>query len=140
MIGSMMEKKMNKKQLSKYYYLTLEIKDIETKIQEIESTIISSSKLTGMPHGSIKSDPVSKKAELLVTLKKRLEKRKEEAMQRMIEIENYIAEIDDSAIKLIFTKRYIELKKWYQIANEMFMSERSVYRKHSSYFRRSKHD
>lgn len=131
---------MNKKDLSKYYYITLEIRDLEERIQEVQSTIIGSSKLTGMPHGTKKSDPVNKTAELLVTLKNKLEKRKAEAMVKLIQIEEYISEIEDSEVRLIFSKRYIELKKWEQIADELYMSLSTVHRKHSNYLERNKHD
>ena len=132
--------KMNKKELSKYYYITLEIKDLEERIQEIQSTIIGSSKLTGMPHGSGKSDPVNKTAELLVTLKAKLERRKAEAMSKLIEIEEYISGIEDTELRLIFSKRYIELKQWEQIADELYLSVRTIHRKHSEYLGRNKHD
>lgn len=40
---------MTKKELSKYYYLSLEIKDLEDRIESINETTIGSSKITGMP-------------------------------------------------------------------------------------------
>ena len=49
----------------------------------------------------------------------------------MMNIENYLATIEDIETKLIFNKRYIELKEWSVIAREMHMSERTVFRKHS---------
>lgn len=131
---------MNKNQLSKYYRLSLEIKDLEERIAEVEGTLVGSSKITGMPRGSGISDPVTKTAELLVTLKKRLEKRKVEAMDRLLQIEEYVSSIEDVEVRLIFTKRYIEFKKWPQIAEELFMSERSVHRKHSDYLGRNNND
>jgi len=131
---------MNKRELSKYYYITLEIRELEERILEVQNTIIGSSKLTGMPRGSGKSDPVNKTTELLITLKNKLEKRKAEAMVKLLQIEEYISKIDDAELRLIFSKRYIELKKWEQIANELCMSLRSVHRKHSEYLERNKYD
>lgn len=131
---------MNKRELSKYYYITLEIRELEERIAVVENTIIGSSKLTGMPRGSEKSDPVNKTTELLITLKSKLEKRKAEAMEKLIQIEEYISKIDESEVRLIFSKRYIELKKWDQIAEELYMSIRSVHRKHSEYLERDKYD
>ena len=48
----------------------------------------------------------------------------------MVKIENIIAKINDTEIRRIFNKRYIELKKWERIAQEMHMSERTIFRKH----------
>ena len=128
---------MNRRQLSRYYYLTLEIKGLEDRIKEVSSTIVGSAKLTGMPHGSGKSDPVNDKVELLIRLKNKLESRKNKSLKELEKIEDYISEIEDIETRLIFTKRYVELKKWDVIAKEMFMSERNVYRKHSEYLKRS---
>lgn len=128
---------MNKRELSKYYHLSVEIKDLEERIQMIANQSIGASKLTGMPHGTTVSNPVEKNAVLLISLKEKLEKRKEKAMKELIKIEDYLTTIDDVEIRLIFNKRYIELKKWGVIAREMYMSERNVYRKHSDYLKRS---
>lgn len=128
---------MNRRQLSRYYYLTLEIKGLEDRIKEVSSTIVGSAKLTGMPHRSGKSDPVNDKVELLIRLKNKLESRKNKSLKELEKIEDYISEIEDIETRLIFTKRYVELKKWDVIAKEMFMSERNVYRKHSEYLKRS---
>ena len=53
----------------------------------------------------------------------------------MEKIEKYISTIEDIEIRLIFSKRYLDFKDWVKIADEMFMSERSVYRKHSNWLK-----
>lgn len=128
---------MNKTKLSKYYFLTVEIKDLEEKIETIQSTLISSSKITAMPHSKPEgnSSPTEKKAELLIILKNKLENRRAKALKRMIEIEDFLLSIEDVEIRMIFNKRYLELKKWEVIANEMYMSERNVIRIHSKYLK-----
>ena len=128
---------MNKSKLSKYYFLTIEIKDLEEKIETIQSTLIGSSKITGMPHGGSgkKISTTEKNAELLVILKNKLENRKAKALKRMIEIEDFLLSIEDVEIRMIFNKRYLEMKKWENIANEMYMSERNVIRLHSNYLK-----
>ena len=68
---------MNRKELSKYYHLTMEIKDLEEKIKELDLTLISSPILTGMPHSNKISNPTEQKSILTLTLKRKLEKRKE---------------------------------------------------------------
>lgn len=131
---------MNKRQLSRYYYLTLEIKDLEDRIKEVSSTIVGSAKLTGMPHGSGKSDPVNDKVELLIRLKNKLESRKNKSLKELEKIEDYISEIEDIEIRIIFTKRYIQFKRWDEIAKEMCMSESSVFRRHKEQLKRRENE
>lgn len=126
---------MNKKELSKYYYLTLEIKDIENKLKEIKDKSVGISKITGMPFSSSVSNPTEKHAMLIMKYMEKLEKKKDKALNQLLKIETYISNIEDLETKLIFTKRYIELKKWERVAIEMHMSERTVFRKHSQMLR-----
>lgn len=121
---------MTKKELLKYFYLTLEIKSLEEKIKQIRNETISSYQLTGMPFANERVSPVEKKVELLDKLSSILEQRKNEALERQIDIETYISTIQDTAGRNILHKRYIELKSWNKIMREMYMSERSVFRKH----------
>ena len=46
---------LTKKELSKYYYLSLEIKDLEERKRMLEQTSIGSAKLTGMPKAQVAS-------------------------------------------------------------------------------------
>lgn len=121
---------MNKRELSKYYHLSMEIKDLEEQINELMNSLIGSPILTGMPHGSGTGNPVEQKATLLLNLKNKLEKRKSEAIEKLTLIELYIASIDEVDVRLIFTKRYIQFKRWEDISREMCMSISNVYRKH----------
>ena len=133
-------KNMTKRELSKYYHLSMEIKDIEEQINEISNSLIGSPIITGMPHGSGISNPVEQKASLLLNLKNKLEKRRATALQELMKIETYIANIEDTEVRLIFTKRYIQFKQWDDIAREMCMSESSVFRRHKYQFRRDKNE
>ena len=128
---------MTKRELSKYYFLNLEIKDLKNRIYEIESSLIGSSKITGMPHSTDKSDPVLEKVELLSRLKTKLENREAKAMRELLRIESYISAIEDAEVRIIFSKRYIELKKWEIIAEELYMSESTIHRKHKKYLERN---
>lgn len=121
---------MNKKELSKYYYLTLEIKDIENKLYELRNQSSGVARMTGMPFSSQVGNPTEKQVMLIEKYTEKLEKKKIKAMEEIIKIESYISEITDVETRLIFNKRYIELKKWEKIAVEMFMSERTIFRKH----------
>lgn len=121
---------MNKKQLSKYYYLSLEIKDIQSKLEEIRTQSVGVAKMTGMPFSTKVGNPTEEQAMLIIKYTQRLEKKQSKALAELLKIEDYISNIEDVETRLIFTKRYIELKKWEKIALEMFMSERTIFRKH----------
>ena len=54
-------------------------------------------------------------------------------MQEMIKIEKFISEIVDIETRLIFSKRYIELKGWEKIGEEMHMSKRTAQRIHKKF-------
>ncbi len=128
---------MKKHELSRYYYLKLEIKQLEDRIKEIESTVVGSSKITGMPHKkNTKSDPVERTVQLISKLKNKLENQKIKATEELIKIEDLISSINDAEARLILTKRYIELQKWEKISLEMGMTERTIYRIHKKYVER----
>ena len=131
---------MNKKELSKYYHLTNEIKDLQDKIKELDLTLISSPLLTGMPHSNKISNPTEQRNILMLTLKRKLEIREARAMEELIKIEDYISSIEDTELRQIFDKRYVQLKSWEVIANEIHMSERNVFRKVSKYLKENKDD
>jgi len=126
---------MTKKELSKYYYLSLEINDLEDRIKNLYETSVGSSKITGMPVAHSNDSPIEKRVELIVRLTDKLKKRQKQALEEMEKIEKYISTIEDIEIRLIFSKRYLDFKDWVKIADEMFMSERSVYRKHSNWLK-----
>ena len=131
---------MNKKELSKYYHLTNEIKDLQEKIKQLDLTLISSPLLTGMPHSNKVSNPTEQRNILILTLKRKLEIREAKAMEELIKIEDYISSIEDIELRQIFDKRYVQLKSWEVIANEIHMSERNVFRKVSKYLKENKDD
>jgi len=129
---------MDRKTLSKYYHLTQEIKEIEEKIIIIKSEMPSCSKTTGMPVSGNISNPTERKVQLILKYTELLENKKNLALEEMVKIENIIAKINDTEIRRIFNKRYIELKKWERIAQEMHMSERTIFRKHSQFLKECK--
>jgi len=98
----------------------------------------SCSKATGMPVSGNISNPTERKVQLILKYTEILERKKNLALEEMVKIENIIAKINDTEIRRIFNKRYIELKKWERIAQEMHMSERTIFRKHSQFLKECK--
>lgn len=126
---------MTKQQLSKYFYLVLEIKDIEKKLEELNNKTIGAIRISDTPFGKTITDLVSSQLELIEKYNIKLEKKRIKAIEELLKIEDYISGIQDIETRLIFTKRYIELKKWEVIALEMNMCERGVFQRHSDYLK-----
>ena len=111
------------KNLNRLFYLKLEIKELKKEIENLSE--INSNELTGMPHGSITSNPTEqyflKKQKLIEKLNKKLEV----YIDELTRIENIIDSIDDPEIRLIARLRYIDNLKWEQIGKEVNL-DRSV--------------
>ena len=121
---------MTKEELSRYYYLSKEIEQIQSKIKEIKETYIGSSRINGMPHARSLSGPQERMLMLVEKYQEQLVEKKSEAIKEMLRIETYISSIKDVETRMIFNYRYIERKDWEQIAWLMHMGIATVFRKH----------
>ena len=121
---------MTKEELSSYYYLKKEIKQIEERIKEIDDTFLSANKINGMRYEKRLSNPQEQRMILIEKYDKRLEEKKDEALIELMKIEDFIDSINEPEIRMIFRYRYIELIEWNKIATLVHMSERTVFRKH----------
>lgn len=121
---------MTKEELSRYYYLKKEIKQIEERIKEIDDTFLSANRINGMRYEKRLSNPQEQRMILIEKYDKRLEEKKDEALKELMKIETFIDSINDPEIRMIFRYRYIELMEWNKIVMLVHMSERTIYRKH----------
>ena len=126
------------KGLNKLYYLKLEIENLKKEIKGLAE--ISSTELTGMPHGSGVSNPTEqyflKKEKLLERLNKKLEKYIEEREN----IENKIESIEDAEVRLIARYRFIDNLIWEDIGKEMNNDRSVCYRKLKKYLEAKEDD
>ena len=76
----------------------------------------------------------------LSRLKNKLELRKNKSLKELEKIEDFISGIEDIEKRMIFTKRYIQFKRWDEIAKEMSMSESSVFRRHKEQLKRRENE
>lgn len=70
-------------------------------------------------------------------LRRRLEKKKEEAIRKQVEIQDWIESIPDLTLKLIFTYRYLEGMELKQIAKKLHMDRSSIGKKINSFLQLS---
>ena len=119
------------KGLNKLYYLKLEIENLKEEIKGLAE--ISSTELTGMPHGTGVSNPTEqyflKKEKLLERLNKKLGRYIDERET----IENKIEKIDDAEVRVIARLRFIDNLIWEEIGKKMNLDRSVCYRKLNKY-------
>ena len=129
---------MTNKELSQLYYLNKEIKQLESKLMELETTAYKATpNLTGIPGSGKCSDKVGRYAAEIADLKALINLNMKKCWHEKRRLERYIQSIDDSLIRQIFFLRYIELKKWEDVAASLGgnNTENSVKQIHSRYLR-----
>ena len=117
--------------LNKLYYLKIDIENIKEEIKSLPT--ISTSQITGMPHGTGVSNPLEKyllkKEALIEKLNQKIEKYTEE----LIRIEEVIERIDDPEIRAIARMRFIQNMKWEDIGEKMHLERTTCSKKLRKY-------
>lgn len=123
-------------ELSKYYYIQKSIDKLKARIKEIESISIGSSILTQntTPNKNIKSK-VESVAFQKIKLMDKLNDKLERLLKEESKLIDYIDSIDDQVIQLIVRMRFIELKKWQDIADELSYDRTTPYHKLKKYLK-----
>lgn len=121
---------MTKEELKKYYYINLEIKQIEKKIEEINSTFMRASLINCERFEKHLTNPQERRMMLIEKYEEKLESAKERALAEAIKIENYIQTIEEPENRMIFRYRYIELKSWSDISKLVHLSQSAVFERH----------
>ena len=107
---------MLKQDLKNLRYLEKEIKRLEERIEELESAVQKlTSKNDGMPRGG----SLDLMKEELIDQKTVLEHKRWELVLLKAETERTLNELDDSLLRLILSKRYIDGKSWAAVAIEV---------------------
>lgn len=109
---------MTLKELSQLYILNREI-EIETeRLERLKSSAygVGAAKADGMPHGSEPSRTTEVKAVSISNLEQIIAGKVERARQEKERLEQYIASIDDSLTRQIYTLRFAECMSWEQVA------------------------
>ncbi len=108
---------MTLKELSQLYYLNREIEMDKKRLQELEMLAVTvTPNITGMPRGSGVSDKVGRYAAEIADLKGIIEAKHKQCLYERNRIERYIASIDDSLLRQIFTYRFVNGLPWRQVA------------------------
>lgn len=121
---------MTKKELSQLRYLNKEIELLKKQIEEAEYAMKShtvSDVVTGSnpvwPYQPrtfhIEGVAIPEYEKRVKRLRNKLQRRLEELMEKREELEEYIATVPDSMIRMILTLRYINGLSWQQVANHI---------------------
>ena len=122
---------MTEKELSQYYYLTVEIKDIEERITKFGVGVGSKGFENEISWNGRGASIQEKYTELKsLYIEKRLD-----ALEQYIKIEKYISNVEDSEIRLIMRMRFLDLKDWEDIGDKIHCDRTTVARKVRKYIK-----
>ena len=108
---------MTLKELSQLYYLNREIEMDQHRLRELEAEALPGAQvITGMPHGTGVVDKVGEYAAEIADLRGIIEAKHQQCLYERSRLERYIAGIDDSLTRQIFTYRFINGLPWVQVA------------------------
>lgn len=108
---------MTLKELSQLYYLNREIEMDQRRLRELEARALPGAQvITGMPHGSGVADIVGRYAAEIADLRGIIEAKHQQCLYERSRLERYIADIDDSLLRQIFTYRFVNGLPWFQVA------------------------
>lgn len=128
---------MKKEELAQYWDLLREIQDLRKRIHTLEQERVYTKDQVQASNQDFPYQPVTLKIEgyalrkpkSVKRLKKSLHKRYEKAMGLKLEIEEFIASIDDSRVRQVFEMRYIHGWTWTKISMELGSCHESYARK-----------
>lgn len=123
---------MTEKDLSQYFKLNKEAKDLEERIITMGNGI-------GSMEFNSNTKAVGKKIESfqekISELKDLWAEARVSALEKYIEIERYIESVEDPEIRTIMRKRFLDLKNWDDIGRELNYDRTSVSKKCRSYIK-----
>ena len=125
------------KELSKYHNVKVEIQQLKDNIEELETTIIGSSKITGMPTnvGGNNNNPTEKIVIKLAQLKQKLENKKDKLLDELNKIEDFLNTVEDAEIRIIIRKRFLEGKTWKEVSKDIIADRSTPYYKLKKYLK-----
>lgn len=123
-------------ELSKYHNIKTEIKQIEDNIYEIETTMIGSSKITGMPSTSNGTDsPTERIGIKLAQLRTKLVSKQESLLDEAHKIEDFLTTVEDAEIRVIIRERFLEGKTWNDVSKKIIADRSTPYYKLKKYLK-----
>ena len=112
---------MTLKELSQLYYLNKEIERDKKRLRELKAEQIKiTAGYNDMPTGTKTiHDPMAEKVADIVDLEEILRLNIQKRYYEEKRIMHFIASIDDCLLRLVFKLRFVDCKKWWEVANEL---------------------
>ena len=98
------------------------IKIIKLEIDRIQEV------LQGLDHARQNSKKVQEYRDLLTS-------KEDDLLKKKIEIETFVASIEDAEIRLILTLKFIDLKSWNYISKRLHYDRSTVYKKFKTFIK-----
>lgn len=129
---------MDKRTLKQYCKLCDEIKELEAEKQSLVDGHIGAVKITGLPSGSILSDPTGTVGVMVAKIAEDIAEQLNRCIALRQDIEAVIASLDNPTERLLMRKRYIEGKTWERVAVEMNYSIDRIWHIHGDVLKKIK--
>lgn len=114
---------MLKDDLKEYKYLIGNIKDLENRLLELETTATNiTTKIDDMPKGSPSKDKLSSVVCKIVEVQDLINDNLKKSYEKMADIEKALCELTERE-KMLIRLRYIDGMKWDEIADKMVEDE-----------------
>lgn len=112
---------MNLKQLSQLYYLNREIELDQQRLEELRAKAerLIAPKFDSMPRGGPTINYIEKYVTEIVDLTAIVQAKQQQCICERNRLESYIAGINDSLVRMIFTLRFINGLSWEQVAKSI---------------------
>lgn len=109
--------------LKEYKYLIGNIKDLENRLMELETTATNiTTKIDDMPKGSPSKDKMSNIVCKIVEVQDLINENLKKSYEKMADIEKALCELTERE-KMLIRLRYIDGMKWDEIADKMVEDE-----------------
>lgn len=116
---------MSEKELSQYYWLKQEVKQLEDRILEFGDGVGAIKYKDVITTHGISTSIQEKKAELM----SKLIEARISALEKYLEIEQYIESVEDSEIRQIMRYRFLALYSWNEIGKIMNYDRTTIAKK-----------
>ncbi len=124
------------KELSKYHNIKIEIKQLEDTVEELETTVIGSSKITSIPTMTNSDSSSTERIGIkLAQLKSKIETKKETLIDEAHKIEDFLATVDEEEIRIIIRERFLNGKTWEEVAKKIIADRSTPYYKLKNYLK-----
>ena len=122
---------MSEKELSQYYWLKQEVKQLEDRILEFGDGVGAIKYKDVITTHGVSTSIQEKKAELM----SKLIEARISALEKYLEIEQYIESVEDSEIRQIMRYRFLALYDWFKIGEELHCDRTTASKKLRAYLK-----